>query len=251
MFLIKKIISAFLLPIPIGLFLLILALFFIFKNSYKKAKVFLICGFLWFALLSNQMVSNAVLAPLENFHPSLLQTPRVEYILVLGSGHISDSSLPITSQVKETAINRLVEGVRHYRSLKDSKNSVKLIVSGASFSDENSHAKMQKRLAITLGVDKSDIITLDCPKDTQAEAIEVKKIVGNRPLILVTSASHMKRAVYIFKKEGLNVLASPTQHKVFNSIYPSSYFSANNLKQVELAFHEYLGIIYFYLKERI
>ena len=41
MFVLKKIIAAFLMPVPIGIFLLLLALVFLLKNSYKKAKIFL------------------------------------------------------------------------------------------------------------------------------------------------------------------------------------------------------------------
>ena len=37
MFVLKKIIAAFLMPVPIGIFLLLLALVFLLKNSYKKA----------------------------------------------------------------------------------------------------------------------------------------------------------------------------------------------------------------------
>ena len=55
----------------------------------------------------------------------------------------------------------------------------------------------------------------------------------------------------IFEKEGLNIVASPTNHKYFLSTYPASYFSATNIKKVELAWHEYLGIIYSYLKGEI
>ncbi|WP_418179251.1 YdcF family protein [Aliarcobacter lanthieri] len=251
MFIVKKIISAFILPIPIGILLLFLAFFFLLRNSYKKAKFFLIFCFLWFALLSNQIVSNAIISPLENAYPSLIDTPKVNYILVLGNAHKSDENLSITSEVKETAINRLVEGIRHYQNLKNDQNNVKLIVSGYSLDDINSHAQMQKRLALSLGVDEADILTLDTTKDTYEEAIQSKKIVENEKLILVTSASHMKRAMLLFEKEGLNVIASPTQHKGYSTSYPTSFFNANNIKKVELAFHEYLGMIYLYIKGNI
>jgi hypothetical protein len=78
---------------------------------------------------------------------------------------------------------------------------------------------MQKRLAISLGVSEADIITLDTPKDTKEEAIESKKIVDGKKLILVTTASHMKRASMLFKKEGLDIIESPTNHKYFTSTY--------------------------------
>ena len=247
MFLFKKIVSAFLLPIPIGLFLLLIAFIYLMFNSYKKAKVFSFLALLWFALLSFQPVSDAILKPLENAYPSLIETPKVQYVLVLGSGHKSDDELSITSQIKMVGINRLVEGIRHYKNLENAK----LIVSGYSATDENSHAFMQEKLAISLGVKQEDIIRLDTPKDTKEEAIEAKKIVGDNELILVTSASHMKRSFLLFKKEGLNVIASPTNHLAYEDDSYSAYFSAKNLRNCEMAIHEYLGLLYSYLKNDI
>lgn len=252
MFFIKKLIAAFLMPVPLGLFLLLFALIFLLKNSYKKAKLFLILGFLWFFLLSNQTISNIIIAPLENSHKALIKTPNdVEYVLVLGNGHKTNEHFAITSELNTTAINRLVEGIRHYKNIKEFGNNSKLILSGYSFDDPNTHAQMQKKMAIILGVLEEDIITLDTPKDTKEEAAEAKKIVENQKLILVTSASHMKRAAMIFEKDGINIVVSPTNHKYFISTYPASYFSATNIQKVELAFHEYLGIIYSYLRGEI
>ncbi|GGD32801.1 membrane protein [Malaciobacter pacificus] len=247
MFLLKKFISAFLLPIPIGIFLLFLAFIFLISNSYKKAKVFSILALLWFILLSNQFISNAILSPLENSHKALLETPNVNYILVLGSGHKSDDNISITSQVKSTGVNRLVEGIRHYNKLEN----VKFIVSGYSGFDENSHASMQEKLAISLGVNPNDIIRLDTPKDTYSEAIEVKKIVDNQAFILVTSASHMKRSMLLFQKVGLNPIAAPTQNLAYESEGYSSYFNSENLRKVEVAVHEYLGILWSKIRGQI
>ena len=247
MFLFKKIVSAFLLPIPIGLFLLLIAFIYLMFNSHKKAKVFLFLGLFWFVLFSFQPFAIALLSPLENSHKALIETPKVNYILVLGSGHKSDEGLSITSQVKMVAINRLVEGIRHYKNLEN----VKLIVSGFSINGGDSHALMQEKLAISLGVKQEDIIRLDTPKDTKEEAIEVKKIVKNEQIILVTSASHMKRSILLFQKEGLNVIASPTNHMAYGADSLSSYFAARNIKNCEIAIHEYLGLIYSSLRDEI
>lgn len=247
MFTIKKIISAFLLPIPIGLFLLLIAFVYLMLNSHKKAKVFLFLGLSWFVLLSFQPISNAILSPLENSFKSLIYTPKVNYILVLGSGHKSDENLSITSQVKMVGINRLVEGIRHYKNLENAK----IIVSGFSIDGGDSHAMMQEKLAISLGVNPNDIIRLDSPKDTKEEAIEAKKIVNDNEFILVTSASHMKRSVLLFKKEGLNIIASPTNHLAYQDNAYSAYFSAKNLRKAEMAIHEYIGLLYSYLRNEI
>ena len=247
MFIFKKIVSAFLLPIPIGLFLLLISFLYLIFNSYKKAKIFLALTFLWFFLFSFQPFANALLSPLENTYKDLLKTPKVEYILVLGSEHRSDDDLSITSQVKGIAINRLVEGIRHYKNLEN----VKLIVSGYGGFDKNSHAFMQERLAISLGVNPSDIIRLDSPKDTKEEAVETKKILADKPFILVTSAFHMKRSALLFQKEGLNIIPSPTSHLAYEATSLSSYIEASNIRKSEMAIHEYLGLIYSYLRNEI
>ena len=247
MFLFKKIVSAFLMPIPIGLFLLLLSFLYLMFNSYKKAKVFLFLAICWFFLFSFQPFANALLSPLENTYKDLLKTPKVEYILVLGSEHRSDDDLSITSQVKGIAINRLVEGIRHYKNLEN----VKLIVSGYGGFDKNSHAFMQERLAISLGVNPSDIIRLDSPKDTKEEAVETKKILADKPFILVTSAFHMKRSALLFQKEGLNIIPSPTSHLAYEATSLSSYFEAFNIRKCEMAIHEYLGLMYSWLRNEI
>ena len=242
LFVIKKLISAFLLPIPIAIMLFVLGVFFLMINSKKKAKFFILSCFVWLLLVSNQTVSNALLKPLEDSHKALLNTPNVEYILVLGNGHTTNEELSITSQLNPTAINRLAEGIKHYQNLKAQNKDIKLIVSGYSGEDINTHAYMQEKLALSMGVKSEDIIRLDSPKDTPQEAIETKKIVGNKAFILVTSASHMKRSMMLFSKLKLNAIAAPTNYLSSEDKSFNGHFNATNIKKVELAIHEYLGI---------
>lgn len=244
MFLFKKIVSAFLLPIPIGLFLLLLAFYFLLRNSYTKAKVFLTLGFLWFLLLSFQPISNAIINPLENSHKALLDIPKVEYVLVLGSGHNTNENLSITSQLTNVALVRINEGIRIHKTLENSK----IIFSGYKGFDVNYHSFMSKKLAMSLGVNINSIIKLDKPVDTRQEAIEMKRIVGIKPFILVTSASHMKRSILLFKKLGLNPIAAPTYHLGYESKNYKAMFSSENLYKVKVAFHEYLGLIWSYIR---
>ncbi|APW64973.1 hypothetical protein LPB137_03555 [Poseidonibacter parvus] len=244
MFLLKKIISAFLLPIPIGLFLLFIAFYFLITNSYKKAKVFSFFALLWFTLLSSQIVSNAIINPLENSHKALLEIPKVQYVLVLGSGHITNENLSITSQLNQVAVVRLNEGIRIFKKL----DNAKLIVSGYKGFDKNYHSTMSKSLAVDLGIKDKNIIKMDKPKDTREEAIQAKKIIGSKPFILVTSASHMKRSMLLFKKLGLNPIAAATYHLGEDKKDYSSIFASENLYKVKVAFHEYLGLAWAYIK---
>jgi uncharacterized SAM-binding protein YcdF (DUF218 family) len=83
------------------------------------------------------------------------------------------------------------------------------------------------------------------PKDTKEEAQAAKKLLKEKPFILVTSASHMKRAMDIFNKEGLHPVAAPTYHtaskKDFNAMDVFSYYSFTKSRAV---FHETLGLLW-------
>ncbi|MEE1974343.1 ElyC/SanA/YdcF family protein, partial [Maribacter flavus] len=65
------------------------------------------------------------------------------------------------------------------------------------------------RVAESLGIPRSEIIVLDKPKDTEEEAEAVKQTIGDAPFLLVTSASHLPRAMIFFQHVGLNPLPAP------------------------------------------
>jgi len=240
LFTFKKLISAFIMPLPIGLFLLLIAFIFLMKNSYTRGKIFLFISLLWFVSFSSQPIANALLKPLEDSHKALLEVPDVKYILVLGSGHNTNESLSIISQLREVAINRLNEGLRLHKLIDNSK----IIVSGYKGFDKNHHSQMSKRFLLELGVNKNSIITMDKPLDTRMEANEALKIIGKEKFILVTSASHMKRSMLIFKKLGLNPIPAPTYYLSFEVGDYNMLFAAFNLYKSKVAFHEYMGLLW-------
>ncbi len=48
----------------------------------------------------------------------------------------------------------------------------------------------------------SKLSPLDLPKDTEEEAAAVKQAIGDAPFLLVTSASHLPRAMIFFSRKG-------------------------------------------------
>ncbi len=244
-FTLKKILSAFLMPLPIGVLLIFIGIFFLYVKSYKKAKLFLAFAFIWILLISNSFFSYTLLEPLESKYSSLLTpNPTIKYVHVLGSGHISNSNISVISQNSQTAMMRLTEGIRLYRLL----DNAKLILTGYAGGDSTPHALIQFRVAIALGVSKEDIIVRIEPKDTQEEALSVKKIVKNNPFILVTSASHIPRAMTIFKDSGLNPIAAPTNYYAKKEGEIFSFPSGGDVYKTQIAMHEYLGILWHQLK---
>jgi len=238
----------FLMPLPLGVAFIVLALILLYRDKLQKAKFVLLFTVVWFFLFSYSPFVDLLLKPLESTYATLQQAPKeVKYIYVLGGGHDTDGSLPITSQVKESSVVRLNEGIRLYRQL---QGNAKIIVSGHSGSyDPNSHAVMQEKLAMALGVPKGHIILRPDPRDTQEEAMAAKDLVGDEPFILVTSASHMARAMKCFTDEGLTPLPAPTNHLA--SLQHPDYthlFSSHALFKSRILFHEYLGLIWQKLK---
>lgn len=231
----------FIMPLPLGIFLLILGLIFLYKNKLLKAKVTLTLSLLWLFLISYSPLVNTILYHYESHYPTLHKVPlEIQYIYVLGGGHHSDEMHPITSQVNEASSVRLSEAIRLYHQLNEKPT---IIVSGYSgLFDPTPHAIMQKRLALSLGVKKEKIDIEPTPKDTQEEAIAAKKYIGNQPFIVVTSASHMQRALKFFRSEGLHPIPAPTNHLA--SIKHPNYaevFSISALRKANIIWHEMLG----------
>ncbi|MDM5264533.1 envelope biogenesis factor ElyC [Sulfurovum sp. XTW-4] len=243
-FLLKKFISMFLMPLPLGVFFIVLALVLLYRDKTKPAKFMLTLSILWLFFFSYPPISNTLLYSLESNTPTLHKAPEnIKYIYVLGGGHHTDMNLPITSQILEASVVRLNEGIRLYHQLDEEAS---IIVSGYSgLFDPTTHAVMQKKLALALGVKQEKIILRPEPRDTEEEAIAAKTLLGERPFILVTSASHMTRALKFFKNKGLNPIPAPTNHLASTQhLDYTKFFSSGALEKSRIVFHEILGLIW-------
>ena len=228
MFTIKKIISAFIMPLSIGLVLGLIGLYFLYTKSYKKAKFFLTISFIWIVVISYQPFSNMLLEPLESKYEKLESIPSdVEYLLLLGGDKIG----------------RSYEVIRLYNMNKD----LKIITSGWEGSREIPEAILNRDFLLELGIPKEKIFTQSEPRDTKEEAIYTKKIVGDKRFILVTAATHMDRAIKLFKKEGLDPIAAPTNFLHKEDSY-KSIPKGINLLNTEISLHEYIGKLWHKLK---
>ncbi len=255
MFILKKIISAFLNPLPFSLILSFLGLYFLwFTNKQKAGKIMVSVGLVILTLFSYPVVTDALLRPLERKYDAFeiesssvvsetVDKPVIKFVVVLGGGHISDPALPLLSQMSMRPVVRLMEGIRIYRKFPGAK----LLLSGGGVFDLISEAELMARVAREMGVPERDIILESKSKDTRDEALFIKPMVGNEPFVLVTTASHIPRSMALFKKLGMNPIASPVGHSIkdgqrfgFNSFFPST----GSIKNAESAIHEYLGMIW-------
>lgn len=233
-------------PFPLFLLLVIIGFYFWNRGNERRAKQVLFVALLWISLLSYSPFSALLLLPLESSYSKVeLAGAPPKYIHVLGNGHTSNSHIPLSSEIGLVSLARLNEGVAIYKA----HPNMKLIFSGYGGEDPISNARINSQMAIALGVNPADIILLETPKDTREEAIASKKIIGNQPLILVTSASHMVRASALFRTVGIDVIPAPTDFQVKGNDRLWQFPSADGLERSEAAFHEYLGLAWERLKD--
>ncbi len=231
-FIIKKFLSAILMPLSLGLLLGFVGLWFLYKNKLKKAKIFLTISFVWIIVISYVPFSNMLLYPLETKYTKLETIPNdVKYILLLGGDRK----------------NRGWEALRLYHKIPNSK----IITSGYEGEGKIPEAIRTANILINLGIPKDDIIIHSKPKDTKEEAIKTKELVGSNPFILITSAYHMPRSLALFKKEGLNAIPAPTDYKIKPSDKATSIPSGHYLVKTERAWHEYIGLVWSKLRNQI
>ena len=151
MFELKKVMSALLMPLPALLIIGLLGLALISFTTKRKTGCFVVLfSFVGIFLVAFQPVSTKLLMPLEREYKAFLPVSgTVDYVMVLGNGHVVDDEIPPTSQLSRTALMRLTEGIRILRMYPGAK----LILSGYAGGSEISHARMMANVALSLGVE--------------------------------------------------------------------------------------------------
>jgi len=250
MFLLKKIVAPFLFPLPLSLLCSLAGLWLLcFTTRKRTGKVLVALGVLIVALSSFAPLSSELISPLEHrygtYSPTLSQTVSdpVAYVVVLGGGHVTDPSLPVTSRLSSASLIRLVEGIRVHRKNPGSK----MIVSGGAVFDPRPEAHSLADAAQVLGMERDDIIMEADSKDTKDQARFIQALVGKNRFVLVTCASHMPRAMALFRKAGMDPIPAPAGQspKKRGQLSPGHCFpNAGSLQKSERAVYEYLGLLW-------
>lgn len=244
-------------PVPVIIDLGLIGLVFLwFTKKQRLGKCVVTLSCLLLVLLSNRYIANALLKSLEDKYPpiqnasSLLKTHNnIKYVIVFSGLLNYNDKLPIISQMSSTMMVRLLEGIRLYKEIPN----LKLILSGGG-RYPISEAEVMGQIAVTLGVDRNDIMLETKSSKTYDEVILLKEMVKNDGFILVTSAAHMPRSVALFRKAGMDPVPAPTDYIVRNDseYYADSFIpSSKYLVQSHKVFYEYLGFLKEYILGRL
>jgi uncharacterized SAM-binding protein YcdF (DUF218 family) len=238
--------------LPPGGFIILMALGLFVSGICRCFGRFLIAAglFLLYAV-SIGPVADSLIIPLESAYPPL-QDPvaktDADAVVVLSGGVHDLSWRGLPPEASETSLERLVSGIRIARAAR-----VPLVLAGGSGDPAKagvSEADAMARAASGLGVSGRDMIVVAEGWNTLESARAVKRRLPGSRIVLVTSASHMKRAAGFFRKQGFTVIAASCgfrgerMKRSMNSLVPS----AGNLSESSTALSEYLSIVWYTMK---
>lgn len=232
------------------LFVIILIItLFIALKCWRLALSVSVFNFLIFLLIALGFIPNLLLNGLQvNPHLDKPEWGGKNAIILLGAGAVKwPSSEFISSQ--NSAYSRIYEAARLYYNCKMQSKFCHIMPTGG---DPGGHgvseaAIMQKEL-IAIGINSSDIITEVASDNTFENAQFSSQLIlkeNHDYLVLVTSGTHMKRALKAFAEFGVTAVPAPADHL---SIKTSWKYLYQNFYVTDLALHEYVGSLKNYLK---
>lgn len=258
LFWLKKLLGYWLMPLPVCLTLLVAGLLLIrTKRRARLGRGLLVTAVVALLLFSNKLVSAWLLHPLEARYAAIpeLRADAVpaalaacRYVVVLGSGNGNTPGLSATNELSASGLARITEAVRLLRVLPNAR----LVVSGPAEGHHPAHAVVLARAAASLGVEPDRVSYIDRALDTEDESLEVKRIVGDAPFALVTTAWHLPRAMALFRHAGLSPLPCPTDYmaRVGEFKLDDLLWDVDSLGRSTWAVHERIGYLWIWLRGR-
>ena len=213
----------------------------------------LVVGIVLLYCLSVTPTGDLLLGSLESRYPALSpqRLPRVGTLVVLGGGASATAYLPVSSRLTQSSTRRLLEAVRLYHLM----DRPKVVLSGGSGNPfvKVSEAALMRELLLSLGIPNRRILIEGDSRNTFENGKAVQRLSLDKPLILITSASHMARALGVFKALGMNPLPAPCDFKArWSADDPLRYFpSAGALATSTAAIYEYLGTWWYVLRGKL
>ena len=242
MFLLKKLITPFILPPGAAVpFLLAIGIVLVLRKKRKTGLAFLGTGLIVWLFLT-PFLSGLLLSPLEHAHP-VPAAPSGDVIIVLGGGVTGNSSGPgRTVELSPESACRVVTAVRLTKRLR-----LPVLYSGGAVLGSPSEASIAGELLPDLGVPEKMILLDGRSRDTGENArycAEMLKSAGYTRPLLVTSAFHMKRSVMAFEALGVRVTPVPCCHRSRMNGLSWTDFLPGDTGNLRIALKEWLGILY-------
>jgi len=191
----------------------LLALFPFSPKRLRWVRLLIISSLLLLVTLSSPLVATTLIGSLEAWYqpPQLTPSDRFDAIVVLGGGVDEKGSIRPTTGPSSVSRNRTTCGVDLYQR----GYAPTLVLTGGDgrvFGTGPQEAVEMKQWAARLGVPESATMTETEARNTYENATGTKRLIGPTSILLVSSASHLPRAVPVFTKQGFRVTPAPCDY---------------------------------------
>lgn len=247
MFVVSKLLSAFTQPM-FWLALWWVGALLLLRRRETLARRMLWSGVFALALLGVQAIPDALLRPLENRYPvpNSQDVARHVGVIVLGGAikhpesFLAHHQVPLGEAAERMSLPvGLVRQFPHL-DLVFSGGEGRLLTTGVS------EAELARQFYQEQGLNMAKVWLEGGSRNTRENAQQVAQLLGTRcqePWLLVTSASHMPRALPEFTAMGCNVTPYPVDFATGASTAWSEYSLAHSLIRWQIALHEWLGLL--------
>lgn len=237
--------------LPPGTFLLLLLAAWFSPWAWLK-RTFLGLCFFGLYLLSTAWCAGWLQKSLEIAPPLTLSAlPRADAIVVLGAGrHMDMPEYGGQDTVNELTLERLRYAARLYKATR----LPILVAGGMPGGGSQPEGKLMKEVlsndyGIPVTWTESQSLTT---WENAVNSGPLLKRAGIRRIFLVTHASDLRRAVAVFRKQGLQVVPAGTRFAQVHIDNPWIFLpDARSLTESTWALHEWLGIVWYKLRAHL
>lgn len=229
-------------PICLSLLLLLLAALLRWRSRMRLARIAGVLALLILWMGSSEVFANLLIGPLDSSHAPLSREDArdARFIAVLGSGNNPAPGVSAVGALDADGLTRIMEALRLARE----RPGCTLVLSGGAAEGMATPARGYERLVREIDGDRWPLVVLDTPRDTAAEARQLKQRIGDADVIIVTSNYHMPRAMLLLEREGVRAHAAPAGAPTRAQWAMSAWMpSAAGVRKTERALHEYFGIL--------
>ncbi len=242
-------------PSSLILILLITGAALLFTRHWKAGRRLVVVSGALFLIGGMPPLGNVLILPLEQrFARADLSRRDVDGIIVLGG--VEDARVAAGRHVH--AMNEAGERITEAAALALRYPRAKVLFTSGSVGYGGAHAAGADGADLIfrdLGIADDRLLPERASHNTWENAVYTKALAAPQPgqrWLLVTSASHMPRAMGVFRKVGFAVEPWPVDFRTADARdwFQTFESPAEGLRRVELAVHEWIGLITYWLMGR-
>lgn len=235
--------------------LLLIGVVLLWVKQRKAGTVLCSLALVFYIMVGVLPVGGYMVSKLENRFPAITQPPNdIDGIIVLG-GMIG---VRMTEERGQLSLNDNVERLSELVHLTKRYPDVPVIFTGGAgligYPDLNEGVQVQSLLR-ELVQPTNDLKFETKARNTFENAVYTKEMLGAQAVtgrwLLVTSASHMPRAVGCFRHQGVDVVAYPVDYETLPSFsFGLSLYPRNGLGAFRQGVHEWLGLLVYAVTDK-